>query len=81
MIATVLATYSNEKSVTVIRTFENIDEAEKRVKNLQKSTQAMHCQIVVDYSTAQFYKEKYEELFDMFVRNARPDTTAIGKIS
>ena len=70
MVVTVVATKSIEKTVSVIRTFSGIDRATKRVKDLENSGDAFHCQLLVDYSNVAFYKEKYEKLFDMFIRKA-----------
>ena len=68
MIASIISTKSAENTISIIRTYSSVQDAKDQIEELQGQSDARHIQIVVDYSNVEFYKEKYEELFDMFVR-------------
>jgi len=50
---------------TKIKTFQRINEAEDWIERMSEEDDDIRCQILVDYSEVQHYKEKFEELYEI----------------
>jgi len=62
MICTLM--YRDENNDFYIRGFENYSDAADELKHLQENEEITEQRIMVDYNLVEFYKEKYELLFD-----------------
>ena len=79
MIATLITTRASDNTVSTIRTLTSVTQAQEMLESLSTRNNPLHGQILVDYANVQFYKDKYEELFNMFIckNTDKPKTSTL----